>query len=196
MFEERIGVQLHNLVRQVLPPSVGKARRWIESALGRIAGRKALSKCQKEVLQIVAHHRDARHILIFAPSLKWDFALFQRPQQLAIALANQGVLVFYMEPHAARNYKIIPMDNRLYQCEVPSEVFGYVNAPLVYILCWNREYLKGFNAPRLIYDYIDELTVFDGDQKEIAQNHKELLVSASSSLDENSVAPFATNTPS
>jgi glycosyltransferase involved in cell wall biosynthesis len=144
-----------------------------------MAGRRALSDCQEEVLEVFERHRDARDVVVIAPSLKWDFELFQRPQQLAIALARQGVLVFYMEPHAARNYKIIPMHDRLYRCEVPSEAFECVIAPLVYILCWNRQYLKGFNAPRLIYDYIDELTVFGGSQKEIARNHKELLVSAS-----------------
>ena len=37
----------------------------------------------------------------------------------------------------------------------------------------------GFGAPRLIYDYIDKLAVFEGDQREIALNHKEFLVSAS-----------------
>ncbi len=144
----------------------------------RIVGRRALTNCREEIQQVLNHHRDARHILVFAPSLKWDFELFQRPQQLAIALARQGILVFYLEPHAVRNYKIVPMDDRLYRCEVPSEAFGRVIAPLVYILCWNREYLKGFNAPRLIYDYIDELTVFAGDQKEIALNHKEFLSQA------------------
>ena len=179
MLEDCTRVQLRNLAKQYLPPSIGRTRRWIEEALGRIAWRKALSDCQEEVLELVHRHRDARHVLVFAPSLKWDFELFQRPQQLAVALARQGVLVFYMEPHAARNYRILPMNDRLYRCEVPSAAFGRVKAPLVYILCWNREYLEGFNTPRLIYDYIDELTVFGGNQKQIARNHEGLLLSAS-----------------
>jgi|WetSurMetagenome_2_1015567.scaffolds.fasta_scaffold05925_4 glycosyltransferase involved in cell wall biosynthesis len=178
MSENLMAVQLRNLVRHCLPPSAGKARRWIDATLGRIVDRKALSNCQEEVLRVVDRHRDVRHVLVFAPSTKWDFELFQRPQQLATALARQGVLVFYMEPNAAWNYQITPMGSRLYRCEVPSEVFGRVSAPLVYILCWNTEYLRGFDAPRLIYDYIDELTVFRGGQKEIARNHKELVVSA------------------
>ncbi len=175
MAENLMAVQLRNLVRQCLPPSAGKARRWIDATLGRIVDRRALSNCQEEVLRVLDRHRDARHVLVFAPSLKWDFELFQRPQQLAIALARQGVLVFYMEPNAARHYKIIPMGDRLYRCEVPSEAFARVNAPLVYILCWNREYLRALMHRELIYDYVDELAVFEGDQKEIALNHQEFL---------------------
>jgi len=167
------------LFRIVLTGSVRKSMKQAFARIQRVVQRKALNACSEQIENIVCQHHDVRHVLVFAPSLKWDFELFQRPQQLAIALARQGVLVFYMEPHVTQSYKIIPMENHLYRCEVPSEAFERVSAPLVYILCWNTEYLKGFTAPRLIYDYIDELTVFAGDQKEIALNHGELLVSAS-----------------
>ncbi len=179
MIEDGTRVKLQNRIRQYLPPWVKKAKRWIEVVLARMVGRRALANCQEHVQDIINRHRDACQVLVFAPSLNWNFELFQRPQQLAIALARQGVLVFYMEPHAARNFRITPMADRLYWCEVPAEAFARVHAPLVYILCWNREYLDGFDVPRLIYDYIDRLEVFEGDQREIALNHKEFLLSAS-----------------
>ena len=71
------------------------------------------------------------------------------------------------------------MSDRLYWCLAPSEAFQQLNAPLVYILCWNREYLDGFNAPRVIYDYLDDLSAIWGNQKQIARNHEELISSAS-----------------
>lgn len=179
MLQNPAKVQLREVVRRGLPVPVWEAiskRRALRREA--IARRQALENCQQEIMRIRYEHGDARHVLVFAPSLNWSSELFQRPQQLAIALARQGVLVFYMQPDLWWNYSVTQVDDRLYLCEAPSAAFGLMKAPLVYILCWNRKHLKGFKAPRLIYDYIDELAVFGGDQKEIAINHKELLLNA------------------
>jgi glycosyltransferase involved in cell wall biosynthesis len=150
--------------------AVARVRRVVQS--------RALAACREEIRNILDQHQHVRHILVFAPSLKWNFELFQRPQQLAIALARRGVLVFYMEPELYRSYRISQLKDRLYLCDLPSDAFEAVTGPLVYLLCWNRDYLKGFTSPRLIYDYIDDLSVFRGDPERIARDHGELLSSA------------------
>ncbi len=52
---------------------------------------------------ILRQHPDARQILVFPPSLDWHMQLFQRPQQLALAFARLGALVFYLQPTASYN---------------------------------------------------------------------------------------------
>ena len=132
-----------------------------------------------ELHTILAAHRDARQVIIFPPSLDWNVQLFQRPQQLALALAEQGALIFYMHPKTVPD--VDPFEQfqpRLYLCNVPVETFALLDSPLIYLLTWNRTYATAFRSPRVIYDYVDDILVFDGNYAQMLRDHQRLVQDA------------------
>ena len=61
-------------------------------------------------------------MIVFAPSLDWERQLFQRPQQLAQALAERGALVFYMQITPLTTGETLkPVCDRLYVGSLPLE---------------------------------------------------------------------------
>ena len=52
----------------------------------------------------------AEQTIIFAPGLPWDGGMFQRPQQLARALARSGALVLYVQPNNAWPHLMIEVE--------------------------------------------------------------------------------------
>ncbi len=125
---------------------------------------------QQKLGQIIRQHASAERLLVFPPSLDWNTQLFQRPQQLALALARQGALVFYVQPKiilGADDFQ--PIQERLYLCNVPVETFWVMKNPTIYILTWNRKYITEFDAPKVIYDYVDEIETFYGNHAKMYQ---------------------------
>jgi len=120
-----------------------------------------------------------RTLIVFPPSLDWDVQLFQRPQQLALALAKQGALVFYIQPKPDRKqepfYQII---NGLFLCNVHVDTFRILENPFIYLLTWNSDYASRFRNPQIIYDFVDDIDVFYGDKEKIKQGHEYLLKNA------------------
>ena len=113
---------------------------------------------------------------MFAPSLDWDRQLFQRPQQLALALAKRGALVFYTQITPLEgNIPIKSIRDRLYVCSLPLEQFSILEKFFIYILTWNRKYIIKFDHPYILYDYLDEISAFNGDTQELIRSHRCLL---------------------
>jgi len=124
--------------------------------------------------------KDYRMIIVFPPSLDWDVQLFQRPQQLAIALAKQGALVFYVQPKPDRKQQPFQLiRERLYLCPVHVDTFQILSDALIYLLTWNSDYASRFNHPRILYDYVDDINAFYGDHQKIVKGHQYLLNNAS-----------------
>lgn len=123
--------------------------------------------------------KDYRVIIIFPPSLDWNVQLFQRPQQLARALARRGALVFYLQPQPnLRRPPFELLDERLYLCNVLIETFQGFSRPVIYLLTWNSDYAACFREPRIIYDFVDDVDVFYGEREKIVQGHRNLLQKA------------------
>ena len=158
-----------------LPPSFRRVqiRAW-ESARA-----DAVLTYKEALSRIVEEEGEGRPVVVFAPSIGWDIALFQRPQQMARALAREGALVFYAEPeHSLRPGGFLELEERLYLAHVPVQAFHVLDKPFVFVLCWNREHLSAFRSPRILYDYIDHLSVFPGDLARLKENHAALLQEA------------------
>ncbi len=132
------------------------------------------------LMEIMQQYPDIGPVIIFPPGLSWDKQLFQRPQQLARALAHQGALVFYMEAPIANNSVPFKKEaDRLYLCRVPIETFWALDRPVLYTLTWMlRKYWLEFDSARLLYDYVDNLDVFAGNSFELRRNHIRLLQTA------------------
>lgn len=129
---------------------------------------------------ILTAQHDARGFVLFAPTLRWQHELFQRPHQLAIELARRGYLVFFLEGvwPAPGEGGFTRIDDRLYTATARLETFSVLDAPLVFFLSYNALDLSCLRRPRTIYELIDELEVFRGDTAAIRRTHEQLLENA------------------
>lgn len=163
------------ILKKLLPEPVKKVVRVILS----LRGRKIIAQNQdllRQILQANQTGKNYRTIIIFPPSLDWDVQLFQRPQQLALALAKKGALVFYSQPKPDRKkppFQLI--EERLFLCNVHVDTFRILPSPWIYLLTWNSDYASCYNKPQVLYDFVDDINVFYGDQRRIAQGHQNLL---------------------
>jgi glycosyltransferase involved in cell wall biosynthesis len=131
---------------------------------------------QSQLQEIIRQYPCKDRIFVFPPSLDWHTQLFQRPQQLALALARQGALVFYVQPEASSGGEAFSLLHKhIYLCHVPVETFEVLENPLTYLLTWNRAYGSVFNSPRIIYDFVDEIDVFEGNRNQMLRDHQKLI---------------------
>ncbi len=146
----------------------------------RVPARPPASSPEQEITAIAARHPSARETIIFAPGMPWDATMFQRPQQLARALARCGALVFYMQPEAAAplQAKFTELETRLFLCSAPAPAFRDLPAAYVYVLTWNIPRLAYFESPRVIYDYLDDISAFHGDRRRMERDHADYLSKA------------------
>lgn len=128
-----------------------------------------------------------RRVIIFPPTLDWHLPLYQRPQQLARAYSQKkDTLVLYLTANSAHD--------RVESAQALSDTLWLVNAALarelppllrgaretVLSLSWtvNRRYVELLRPDRLIYEYIDELEIFDGYDAAMRRDHRWLLAHA------------------
>jgi GT2 family glycosyltransferase/glycosyltransferase involved in cell wall biosynthesis len=133
-------------------------------------------RAAQELIRLLNLHSAVRGVVVFPQTIGWDINLFQRPQQLALALARQNYLVLYHnadELNGQAEFQRIA--ERLYLCYVPFEVFGFLEAPIVFALHYNREHLRYFSNARVVYEMIDELEVFHDKPERLERNHTTLL---------------------
>jgi glycosyltransferase involved in cell wall biosynthesis len=153
----------------------------LRARLWRIAQLPWVASYRKELAMILARHGgDTNRVIIFTPGLDWQKQLFQRPQHLALALAQQEALVFYFEPEESNRPAGFHQEaQNLYLCHVPLSTFGDLPGLWVHSFTWNQKYIRAFRQPRLIYDFVDDLGAFQGQRAQLERQHAELLRDAS-----------------
>lgn len=117
----------------------------------------------------------ARFVVLFAPSIGWDVELFQRPHHLATAVTRLGgVAIFDCTGSSVDQVDLLR--------EVRDDLYLFQGAPallrkLPNLVLWTftynygyRDYFSGDAA--IIYDYIDDLSVFPYDQGWLAALHQ------------------------
>jgi len=132
---------------------------------------------QRRLENLLASHRNPREVVLFLPSVYWRTEVFQRPNQLALALARAGCLVFFWEPPTSQDFGpgFHRVERRLYVANVPPEVWGYLSNPVVVALAYNRRWGETLGTHRLVYDVIDHLDVFPGGSAAWAGEHGRLV---------------------
>jgi len=151
----------------------------LRARLWRLARLPYLPRYKREIAQIVQNHSPETPIVIFLPGLDWRGPLIQRPQHLARALARKGLLVFYIQPeHTALPAGVSVVENNLFQCQIPLEAFRGIDKAWVHAFTWNGKYAARLDQPRLIYDWVDDLSAFEGSFPKLEQQHQKLLTSA------------------
>ena len=157
-------------------------RRWLKPIYDvalNLLRHKHMVRDRKAIIDLIEKKKGDKHLIIFAPSLDWNVQLFQRPQQLAMALARQGLLVLYLQPkpdHSLPPFQEIKPNLFLGNVFVPA--CDVLDSPTVYFLTWNCGYLSSFRSPSLIYDVVDDIKVFYADQKLITKYHYQMLKDA------------------
>lgn len=164
------------IAKKITPSPLKKVARKIL----RIKDNSTIKHHQKLLSELLSKESGTyKQLIVFPPSLDWDVQLFQRPQQLALALGRQGALVFYLQPKPDRKQPPFQLINKgVYLCNVHVDTFGTLANPYIYLLTWNSDYANCFKNPRIIYDFVDDIDVFYGDRDQIARGHQYLLKNA------------------
>jgi glycosyltransferase involved in cell wall biosynthesis len=134
-----------------------------------------------ELRAILRRHGGVREIVVFPASIGWELPfLFQRPQQMARALARRGCLVFYSEPEYANRHPdgFDPVDERLYIANVPPQVFDEIDAPVAVVFIYSWEHIRFLRRPRVVYEHLDSLDLLGATPARV-RAHRTLLGRAS-----------------
>ena len=153
-----------------------KIRRSLAARWWRATSRTALKQHRARLEEILDRQPANKEVLIFPPGLDWQAHLFQRPQQLARALAALDVLVFYAQPEYTRRFSgFKQLEGNLYLAHTPLETFQVVDRPWVHAFTWNQAYLARLADAQVLYDYVDDLQAFEGRPSDLIQKHRWLL---------------------
>jgi glycosyltransferase involved in cell wall biosynthesis len=154
-------------------------RRRAGQALARLHWPGTPAERRAALEEVLAAEQAAGPTFIFAPGLDWDVQLFQRPQQLALALARSGALVLYSQPTPQRGKALFRRaEPHLYLGNVPPSALAHLPGAYVYVLTWNGDQARRLPLAAVVYDFVDEVDVFYGNQRKIRALHEQLLGSA------------------
>lgn len=177
--KELLFFRLNKLIEIILPVHLQVKSRKIKLRSRELCSRTFTNQSKNLLDEIIKKHKEAKEIVLFLPGLDWKLQIFQRPQQLAKALAKKKILVFYDQlPQNQDQKPFIEIDRFLYVCNVPVETFNILKSPIIYVLTWNYKFAYLLESQRILYDYIDEIDVFYGNKKLMHLDHDELLTKA------------------
>jgi len=141
----------------------------------------ALANSRLKFLDILQKAKnDGKSVIVFLPSIEWNAVLFQRPQQMALALAKQGAFVVYTYSYPSttqlgRNYVEITKNMWLtHDCGIASHISG--STLIAHSTAWRtdvhdlNELTKQNNV--LIYDYIDHIHPYITGEASIYPSYK------------------------
>ena len=114
----------------------------------------------------------ARGTVVFLPSVGWGIHLFQRPHHLARAFARAGWTAIFDCSNAqdkVDGFKEIEPNLFLYRG--PAGVLERIPDPLLWSFPYNFELTRSFPGARVVYDWIDDLSVFPYDRALLERNH-------------------------
>jgi len=124
----------------------------------------AVAAAERQLQEVLERHPDVPGIVVYPPSIGWNVSLFQRPQQMALAFARLGYLVFY-GVHAREGIgdKIEPRAERVYlypEGWAMLEAMRQLPDPITLSYVYNFAWTKNLSDPRVVFEHIDELEVF------------------------------------
>jgi GT2 family glycosyltransferase/ubiquinone/menaquinone biosynthesis C-methylase UbiE len=115
--------------------------------------------------------------IIFAPSVGWAIQLAQRPHHLARALAREGYTVVFDVSNSHDNVDIIEeIEENLFLYNQKPNILYDIDRKIVWTFTYNYNYLDYYpKETKVIYDWIDDITVFPYDQKMLTAFHDRAL---------------------
>ena len=122
----------------------------------------------------------ADHVVVFLPSIGWNTPLVQRPQQLARALARSGhLVVFDCSGSLIDDFAdFVPVESNLVLYKGPRDVLETLDGPILWALPYNAPLVDRWERRRIVYDWIDDLSVFPFRGDQLTKNHQRMLAEA------------------
>lgn len=119
----------------------------------------------------------ARGTVIFAPSVGWAIQLAQRPHHLARVLAADGYVVVFDSSNAHDDVdKLREIEPRLFLYRGPPAALAGLPRTTLWTFTYNYDYRDAFpKDTAVVYDWIDDLSVFPYDQRRLATLHARAL---------------------
>ena len=136
------------------------------------APRADLGKYRAQLAALLESRAEAKAV-VFLPSIGWGIHLFQRPHHLARAFARAGWLsIFDCSNAQDRVDGFKEIEPNLFLYRGPAGVLERLPAPLLWSFPYNFHQTRQFpsDAP-VVYDWIDDLSVFPYDMKLLETNH-------------------------
>ncbi len=175
---------LRRLVSHLVHLRFGALFRELGSLLRRLSLTLRAFADRRTLRRQLAGRVRGKRVIVFPPTLDWHIPLFQRPQQMARAYSEkENTLVLYLTSNLAHD--------RVGSVQPVSETLWLVNGSLarflpallcgaeetILSLSWtaNRRYVSLLHPDKLIYEYIDELEIFDGYDEQMRRDHLALL---------------------
>ena len=156
----------HRLRVAVAPPGTSRERLW-----RRIQGRRG------SLAERIAASRGA---VIFPPSIGWKVDLVQRPHHLARAFARAGYVAVFDSTHShdgVEGFQEIEPGVFLYGG--PHEVLGRLPSATLWTFPYNFHLREHHPRDRpIVYDWIDDLSVFPHEPALLERNHRAALAQA------------------
>lgn len=161
------------VARRVLPAPVRRRLRGAGSAPA--SGAPVLSddelaaaraRIEAELDRFVATHADGPGFVILPPSIGWNVALFQRPQQLALAFARLGYGVIY-HLEAKFSEGVVGYHRQAdgllvgYLPDGLADLLHRVPEPIYLSYVYNFDWRRHLETPITVYEHIDDLEVFE-----------------------------------
>jgi hypothetical protein len=119
-------------------------------------------------------------LYIFLPSVPWTLHLFQRPQHLARHLARQGAIVVYDCSGTDEDISgLVEREPGLFLFKGAPELLTTLPDPILWTFTYNFPQRGAYPAScRVVYDWIDDLSVFPYDQAWLQRCHDRALAEA------------------
>ncbi len=144
--------------------------------------RQDLGRYRGELAALLQRSKDRKGVVVFLPSIGWGIHLIQRPHHLARAFARSGWLAVFDCSNAqdrVDGFKEIEPDLVLYRG--PAGVLERIPSPLLWSFPYNFEQTRAFPPDKrrhIVYDWIDDLSVFPYDRSLLEKNHAAALADA------------------
>ncbi len=112
--------------------------------------------------------------VIFAPSIGWAIPLAQRPHHIARVLAQDGYVVVFDCSNASDPVDTLrEVEPRLFLYKGPPEALAGLPRITLWTFSYNYDYRDAFPpGTAVVYDWIDDLSVFPYEQGKLAALHE------------------------
>lgn len=181
---KRVANKSGRLVKTLVDKNYSAFRQELISPFLKIYNKLSSPIFLKKSLNLFASEVVGKRIVIFPPTLDWHMPLFQRPHQLAKAYAKKdNTLAIYITTNIKYDHVTYmeKIDTRLWL--VNESFFLVILRKLdsalqtIMSISWtpNKRFLDLLTPDYLIYEYIDELEIFDMYGDEMITDHKMLM---------------------
>jgi GT2 family glycosyltransferase len=116
---------------------------------------------------------EATGTVIFAPSIGWNIHLFQRPHHFARLFARMGYLVIFDCSNAPDQVDLLnEVEPNLFLFRGEPDQLRGLPRTILWTFSYNYDYRDSFSGDvNVLYDWIDDLSVFPYEQEKLARLH-------------------------